>query len=531
MTDLPRSNAGADEGGAVEGKQRTPLSTGFKLFLILSLALLPLALVALFATLQSTRSADRERQAEMRVAATESVRQLNAAFASDMALMRNAMAVIDQPGECDRLATVFASQGPAMPRFALYAVGSVPVCAAPGFAPTRPGTIGLGDDAPRTEIDENGVRLTLISASGAQAARLDYPPRVLGAIGAPGGFVLPFTLTMTDGATALGIVDRRSDMVSMAGYHAVDEALGRGNLTVELRAARDTFTAPELIALLLPIVMWAAASAIAWLVVDRVLIRPLRRLESEVSAFQPGQVIAPRAQARPAAYEIEQLGESFSALSRTVAAHEAQLAEGLLRQTKLTREVHHRVKNNLQVVASLISLHARGQKSDEVIRAYSSIQRRVDALAVVLRHHYAELEVNCGVSLRALIGELAQNFRGTQPEGEPTPTITLDLCACYSHQDIAVPIAFLLTELIELSTIRAPGASIAIALTEAGDTHALLSVGSSGLEGEDVPERFARVLEGLSRQLRAKLDKEPASGRMSITVPVEIERHQRLAAE
>jgi two-component system, sensor histidine kinase PdtaS len=81
------------------------------------------------------------------------------------------------------------------------------------------------------------------------------------------------------------------------------------------------------------------------------------------------------------------------------------------------REVHHRVKNNLQVVASLLNLHARGAKTEDASAAYASIQRRVDALAVVHRNHYAELEENRGVALKPLISELGANLRANAPAG------------------------------------------------------------------------------------------------------------------
>src|SRR3546814_3602585 len=70
--------------------------------------------------------------------------------------------------------------------------------------------------------------------------------------------------------------------------------------------------------------------------------------------------------------EIRELGEAFRTISRTVALHEADLAEGLIRQTKLTREVHHRVKNNLQVISSLINFHARGARDRKSTRLNSS---------------------------------------------------------------------------------------------------------------------------------------------------------------
>ncbi|MEI9852059.1 MAG: histidine kinase dimerization/phosphoacceptor domain -containing protein [Sphingomonas sp.] len=99
--------------------------------------------------------------------------------------------------------------------------------------------------------------------------------------------------------------------------------------------------------------------------VDRLLIRPLRRLRSTVQRYRPGEEIVPAWTGAMPAQEIRELGDTFREISRTVQTHEAGLAEGLVRQTRLTREVHHRVKNNLQVISSLINFHARGAKSAE----------------------------------------------------------------------------------------------------------------------------------------------------------------------
>ena len=78
------------------------LSTGFKLFLILSLALLPLGLIAFFATLQSSRTADLDRQAQVRIALTESTRKIAATVAGDVALVSAAMkSMIERPEDVE----------------------------------------------------------------------------------------------------------------------------------------------------------------------------------------------------------------------------------------------------------------------------------------------------------------------------------------------------------------------------------------------------------------------------------------------
>ena len=55
--------------------------------------------------------------------------------------------------------------------------------------------------------------------------------------------------------------------------------LGIGGLSLETSIRSAPITSPLIIAMLLPILMWAAAAGIGWFVVDRLLIRPLKRLE------------------------------------------------------------------------------------------------------------------------------------------------------------------------------------------------------------------------------------------------------------
>ena len=147
-------------------------------------------------------------------------------------------------------------------------------------------------------------------------------------------------------------------------------------MKLQMSVRRAPITSPVLLAMLLPILMWLAAACIGWLVVDALLLRPLQRLRRSVAAFTPGEEIDPGAMRAVPSQEIRDLGDTFRALSRTVATHEAGLAEGLVRQTRLTREVHHRVKNNLQVISSLINIHARGAGSRNRHRSLPGCARR-----------------------------------------------------------------------------------------------------------------------------------------------------------
>ena len=76
-------------------------STGVKMFLILTLALLPLGLVALVASLQAIRTADLEKEALLRVAVTQSARKLSADLQSDRTALELTVNTLARPRGAD----------------------------------------------------------------------------------------------------------------------------------------------------------------------------------------------------------------------------------------------------------------------------------------------------------------------------------------------------------------------------------------------------------------------------------------------
>jgi two-component sensor histidine kinase len=247
-------------------------------------------------------------------------------------------------------------------------------------------------------------------------------------------------------------------------------------------------------------------------------------MQKAISAYRPGETGFKAPAGKSPAREISDLGDAFDQVTRTVASHEAELEAAVERQTKLVREVHHRVKNNLQVVASLLNIHSRGSSSAEAAAAYASIQRRVDALAVVHRNHYAELEKTPGVALRALISELGASLRASAPAGASRMQIRLALEPLYTNQDVAVSVAFLITETVEFAMLCSCN-SVTIALESEEPGRARLSIESAALAdgascSSDIAERFERIITGLARQLRSTPERDMETGRFSLSIAI-----------
>ncbi len=488
------------------------LSTSAKLILILSLALAPLGVIALLASLQSTRTADEQRRAELRVAATEASRKLGAELASDIVTLRNAGRALDAaPGNaepCGRTQAVLRARSTANVPFALFGAGSEPICATQGFAVIRPFMPSIGTGA---TFRRSGDILDVIvpSPGGGNVAVARYTPQTLARFADPAGYGSAYRMSVDIDDAPLVIADRNGD-TSFARTENVTIPVGLASMSLSMTVASAPFGFAEALLTFLPLLMWASAAAVGFYVVDRLLIRPLKVLRASVASYEPGS--SRLTLSRTPAIEIRELESSFTAFADRLAERERELEGALADQMRLTREVHHRVKNNLQVIASLISLHARDSVSADAELAYASIQRRVDALAIVHRNHYAELEQNHGIEVKSLLSELLGNFRANPKPAAVAPAMTLAAISMNVSQDTAIPLAFLFTEIAEMALFGDPSAPIAVSLT-ASETPGLatLDIASTalGAPAEGAQTSSLRIIEGLARQLRTPLRFDP----------------------
>ncbi|WP_253183420.1 sensor histidine kinase [Sphingobium phenoxybenzoativorans] len=504
-------------------------STGFKMFVLLTLALLPLGVVALVASLQSIRAADVEKKALLRIAATQSARKLGAELMSDQTALKLAINTFalgrGDPDMCHRADSFLRSRASSDTRFAIYMRDGRRICGSydgwrDGIPPER-----RFDPAAAELIPHRGLLMIRTLSNDKRLVALTFYDRAyLDQVTDPAS-------SLQNRHTLLQQGNKRMDIggvlaVQGRSVDSVSAPLPPTDITLTMVVRDPPVTLARALSLFLPLVMWFAAAAIGWFVVNRLLIRPLVTLRRAVAAYRPGEVMEPMRRMRTPAQEIADLGNTFREISEDVATHEAEMADSLERQRRLTREVHHRVKNNLQIIASLINLHSRSAEAPEAVDAYASIQRRVDALSVVHRNHYAELEENKGVGVRALVSELCASLRATAPSGAGNASLLVDSDQLYVTQDVAVPVAFLITELVELAMLTDPGSTVRISVHSAEEAgHATLLIASAAYRASPrmhayLEARFGRILTGLSRQLRAPLLYDENEGSYAIDIMV-----------
>ena len=133
--------------------------------------------------------------------------------------------------------------------------------------------------------------------------------------------------------------------------------------------------------------------------------RPMRRLAAALHHWQHGQQFTPPAGPWDP-WEVTALGGTLAHAARGIASREAALRDMLSERDRMLAEIHHRVKNSLQVAASMLSLHA-GFVDDAAAREEIRLAHaRVQTLALLHRHLYATAELD-DVAMAPLLRDVA----------------------------------------------------------------------------------------------------------------------------
>jgi two-component sensor histidine kinase len=495
------------------------LPTAAKLLLILTALLLPIGIALTWLGESGIRQANDALQGRSEDQARTASRSIEALVARNALALRIAAAAALRDNHADPCADMLAAlaTSPAISRrFALRDGDGRLICAAGSFAPKNPtpliapGDIRLWIDPSGTEVDVRvgvvgGMATASITAAEIRAAGTDS-----------GGDIQ--SLVVRDGSNQLPVIPAATD----SDLAFSDWPIGNGALNVRIGTPKTRITALDRLVLLLPVLMWVLAALVAWLLVTRLLIRPLKQLQRAVIRYKPGEGTLDLPRRLGPSTEIQELRDAFGRTVARVDESEREMASALDGQRRLVREVHHRVKNNLQVVASLLNIHGRSAAQPEAQAAYSAIGRRVGALSIVHRNHFAEMEENRGIALRPLLAELAAELRAGAPEAARKLKIDLDLETVNTTQDMAVAVAFLITEIVEYAMMRKPDAPVEISLRRTSELTARLTLGSPVLVPDESDQQekvqFERIIAGLAKQLRSALDRK--LGRYSVDLPV-----------
>jgi len=126
---------------------------------------------------------------------------------------------------------------------------------------------------------------------------------------------------------------------------------------------------------------------------------------------------------------------------------EEQIKKSLKEKEVMLREIHHRVKNNLQVVSSLLNIQAQAIKDKDTIDILFESRERINAMSLIHSQLYegkdfSEIRINEFVD--RLVNQLLSNY--SVKETRITPII--QVAECLLPISVAVPVGLILNELI-----------------------------------------------------------------------------------
>jgi len=142
-------------------------------------------------------------------------------------------------------------------------------------------------------------------------------------------------------------------------------------------------------------------------------------------------------------HDITERKRAEESLHRTV----AELESALSQKTALLQEVHHRVKNNLAVISSLLGMKADAVEDREARLALEESQRRVLSIALIHEHLYASVRPD-RVDFLEYARQLVQTLHSAQADDPARIALRLELAPIEIDIQRAVPCALILSELV-----------------------------------------------------------------------------------
>jgi two-component sensor histidine kinase len=261
---------------------------------------------------------------------------------------------------------------------------------------------------------------------------------------------------------------------------------------------------------LFPLAAFTLALIAVWIVTERVVVRWLHYLDRIAAIYARGRFTVRPLQAEHAPFEVRALAHTLDAMAEAITLRDQSLRDSLAQKDALMREIHHRVKNNLQVITSLLNMQQRALTDPAARAAMSDTRQRIGALALIYRALYQGPDLK-RVDLRVFLEELIAQI--ITSDGGNTASIRTDLEAdeLIVDPDKLAPIALFAVEAISNAQKHAfgpSGGALHVRFTLQGEEGCLeiADDGGKGLPAQ-VGDGVGRTLmTAFARQLRGRFE-------------------------
>lgn len=200
----------------------------------------------------------------------------------------------------------------------------------------------------------------------------------------------------------------------------------------------------------IPVILTAITLLIVWLATDRVSLRWIRKLRAVALAHGRGSSDVRAREIEVAPLEYRELGEALNSMAEAIEQRQSRLLSALAGRELLLREIHHRVKNNLQIIISLFNLLARNAEDEATKLLIRDMLARVESLALVHHAAYQSDDVQL-ISMRSFVPNLLTHLSHTLDDRSAEILIESEVDDIFLTMDETIPLAQLMTEAVSNS--------------------------------------------------------------------------------
>lgn len=271
-----------------------------------------------------------------------------------------------------------------------------------------------------------------------------------------------------------------------------------------------------------PLLIWVVAMVAAWYAASHTVLQWIERLRGVAIDVAHGRPPADAVDFRDAPREIRDLNDTLNSMTGTIARQTVALTESLEQRDRLIREIHHRIKNNLQIISSLVNLQGRkfGQGAGQ--SALMTIRDRIRALSLIHQKLYETSDheqIDLGALIDTLTSQLAE-LHGSDQHGIALECQVSEIAvSAESGSAIAMLVTEAVTNAIKHAFPSGATGRIVVTVTQQPDKSAVLTIADNGVglaspESSDEPPPTPSpganslgmaLMQGFARQLGGRL--------------------------
>ena len=215
--------------------------------------------------------------------------------------------------------------------------------------------------------------------------------------------------------------------------------------------------------------------------------------------------------------EVGQIAERYNSVMEALQKEAAKTESSLQEKELLLREIHHRVKNNLQVISSLLSLQSRTSKDEQAIEMAKESQNRIKVMALIHEKLYRSKDF-ANVEFNDYIKNLANDLFASYRVSASRISLKLEIEDLSLGIDTAIPTGLIINELVtnclKYAFSKDSDGEIRISLRSLNDGQNELIVSDNGV---GIPETLdIKNAESLGLRMITNLTERSLHGNVSI---------------